>query len=128
PMTRHFGIGNIVWSPLEGGWLTGKYRKGAENPQDTPRAKQWFGDLDDPKFRRRLEVVELLLPIAEAKGIPLARFATAWVLRNPDVTSVIIGPRIMEHLEQSLAALEVEITPEEAEQVDALVSPETTVL
>lgn len=128
PMTRRCGIGNIVWSPLEGGWLTGKYRRGAGNPADTPRARDWVGDLENPKFARRLAVVEELLPIAEAKGVSLARLANAWVLKNPDVTSAIIGPRTMEQLEDSLLALEVEISDGEAARIDELVPPGTTVL
>jgi aryl-alcohol dehydrogenase-like predicted oxidoreductase len=128
PMTRRFGLANIVWSPLEGGWLAGKYRKGRGNPRDTTRAEQWVGDLDNPKFRRRLDIVEELIPVAEAKGVPLARLANAWVLANPDVTSAIIGPRTMEQLEDSLLALDVEITPEERARIDELVPPGTSAL
>jgi aryl-alcohol dehydrogenase-like predicted oxidoreductase len=128
PMTRRFGIGNLVWSPLEGGWLTGKYRRGAANPQDTERARNWIGDVDNPKFQRRLDVVERLLPLAAAHGVPLARFANAWVLRNPDVHSAIIGPRTMEQLDDSLAALSVTITPEAAARIDGLVPPGTSAL
>jgi aryl-alcohol dehydrogenase-like predicted oxidoreductase len=128
PMTLRFGIGNIVWSPLEGGWLTGKYRQGAVNPQDSKRAEAWIGDLANPKFQRRLEIVEQLLPLAEAKGVPLARFANAWALRHPAVTSVIVGPRTLEQLEDSLAALEVTITDEDAARIDELVPPGTSAL
>ena len=128
PMTRRFGIANIVWSPLEGGWLTGKYRRGKPNPDDSPRAKTWVGNLDNPKFERRLEVVERLIAWAETRRTPLAELATAWVLRNPDVTSAIIGPRTLEQLKGSLRALEVEISDEEATRIDAWVPPETSVL
>lgn len=128
PMTGRFGLGNIVWSPLEGGWLAGKYRRTSGNPRDSQRAEHWIGDLDNPKFQRRLDLVEQLLPLAEAKGIPLARFANAWALRHPAVTSVIIGPRTMEQLEDSLAALEVEITDAEAARIDELVPPGTSAL
>jgi aryl-alcohol dehydrogenase-like predicted oxidoreductase len=128
PMTQRFGIGNIVWSPLEGGWLTGKYRRGAENPQDTERSRKWVGDLNNPKLQRRMDAVEQLLPIAEAKGIPLARFANAWALRHPAVTSVIIGPRTREQLDDSLGALDVQITDEEAAAIDRLVPPGTSAL
>ncbi|MEM6795344.1 MAG: aldo/keto reductase, partial [Acidobacteriota bacterium] len=128
PMTRHFGIGNIVWSPLEGGWLTGKYRRDAENPKDSVRAEKWVGDTADPKFEQRLDVVEELLPMAEARGMSLARFATAWTLLNPDVTSVIIGPRTLGQLEDSLEALEVTISEEEKARIDELVPPGTSVL
>ncbi|HZF10625.1 MAG TPA: aldo/keto reductase [Thermoanaerobaculia bacterium] len=128
PMTRKFGLGNIVWSPLEGGWLSGKYRQGAANPKDSNRAEKWVGDVDNPKFQKRLEIVEQLLPLAAAKGVPLARFANAWALRNPDVTSVIIGPRTAEQLDDSLQALEVTITDEEAATIDRLVPPGTSAL
>jgi len=128
PMCQKFGIGNIVWSPLEGGWLTGKYRRGSGNPRDSKRAEQWIGDVDNPKFQRRLDVVEQLVPLAEAKGISLARFANAWALRHPAVTSVILGPRTMEQLEDSLGALDVHITDEESAKIDALVPPGTSAL
>jgi len=128
PMTRRFGIANIVWSPLEGGWLTGKYRRGSANPEDSPRARQWIGDLDNPKFRARLDAVEGLAALAEAKGVPLAQLALAWALRNPDVTSVILGPRTMEQLESCLRALEVEITEDDDRRIDELAAPGTTVL
>lgn len=128
PMSLKFGIANIVWSPLEGGWLSGKYRRGAENPKDSQRAEKWIGDIENPKFQRRLDIVEKLLPLAEAKGVPLARFANAWALRHPAVTSVIIGPRTMEQLEDSLKALDVQITDDDARQIDELVAPGTSAL
>jgi len=128
PVTRRFGLGNLVWSPLEGGWLTGKYRKGAPNPLDSPRAARWIGDLGNPKFARRIEVVEKLLALAEEKGTSLARFALAWTLRNPDVTSTILGPRTLAQLDDAIAALDVTVTDEDAARVDALVAPGTSAL
>jgi aryl-alcohol dehydrogenase-like predicted oxidoreductase len=128
PMSLKFGIANIVWSPLEGGWLSGKYRRGAANPKDSQRAEKWIGDVDNPKFQRRLDIVEKLLPLAEAKGVPLARFANAWALRHPAVTSVILGPRTMDQLEDSLKALDVQITEEDARRIDELVPPGTSAL
>jgi aryl-alcohol dehydrogenase-like predicted oxidoreductase len=126
PMSERFGLGNLVWSPLEGGWLSGKYRAG--NPGDTQRAQHWIGDLNNPKFDRRKAVVEELARHLEAKGVPLARFANAWALRNPAVTSVILGPRTVEQLEDSLKVLEVEIDDEDAALVDRLVPPGTSAL
>jgi aryl-alcohol dehydrogenase-like predicted oxidoreductase len=128
PMTRRFGIANIVWSPLEGGWLTGKYRRGSGNPEDSPRAKEWIGDLGNPKFQARLDAVEGLAALAEGKGVPLAELALAWVLANPDVTSVILGPRTMEQLESCLRAREIEISEEEHRRIDELVPPGASVL
>jgi aryl-alcohol dehydrogenase-like predicted oxidoreductase len=128
PMTRHFGIANIVWSPLEGGWLTGKYRRGRGNPKDSTRAEHWVGDLADPKFAPRLDAVEELIPLAEDKGVPLAELALAWSLEHPAVTSAIIGPRTLEQLESCLEALEVEITDDDHERIDRVVPPGQTVL
>jgi aryl-alcohol dehydrogenase-like predicted oxidoreductase len=128
PMTLKHGIGNIVWSPLEGGWLSGKYRRDAANPKDSTRAEKWIGDIGNPKFQRRLDIVEKLLPLAAAHGVPLARFANAWALRHPAVTSVIIGPRTMDQLEDSLQALDVRITDDDARQIDELVPPGTSAL
>jgi aryl-alcohol dehydrogenase-like predicted oxidoreductase len=128
PMTEKFGIGNLVWSPLEGGWLTGKYRQGEANPGDSPRASSWVGDTANPKFARRLEVVEQLVPLAEARGVSLARFAVAWTLANPAVHAAIIGPRTMEQLEDLLPAAGLRLTPEEGAKIDGLVPPGTSVL
>ncbi|HKI86808.1 MAG TPA: aldo/keto reductase [Thermoanaerobaculia bacterium] len=128
PMTRHFGIANIVWSPLEGGWLSGKYRRGKVNPDDSVRSRSRIGDLDNPKFASRLDAVERLIPLAEESGVSLARLATAWVMRNPDVTSVIIGPRTEEQLLDSLAAREMTLEDDQMAAIDAIVPPGTTVL
>ena len=128
PATRRFGIGNIVWSPLEGGWLTGKYRRGQKNPGDSPRSQKWVGDVADAKFEHRLDVVEKLLPYVEAKGTTLTRFSLAWAMQNPDVTSVILGPRTMEQLEDCVHAADLEITAEDQKKVDELVAPGTSVL
>jgi aryl-alcohol dehydrogenase-like predicted oxidoreductase len=128
PMTQRFGIANIVWSPLEGGWLTGKYRRETGNPKDTTRAQSWIGDLDNPRFQRRLDVIEELITLAEDNGVSLARFANAWALSNPAVTSVIIGPRTMEQLEDSLGVLNVRISPQDRAAIDRLVPPGTSAL
>jgi aryl-alcohol dehydrogenase-like predicted oxidoreductase len=128
PMTRRFGIGNIIWSPLEGGWLSGKYRGRATNPKDTPRATQWVGDLANPKFDRRKEAIEKLAGVAEARDVEMAELATAWTLHNSDVTAAIIGPRTMAQLESSLRALDLRLAPEELARIDAIVPPGASVL
>ena len=127
PMCQRFGIANIVWSPLEGGWLTGRYRKGEDLP-DTPRTRRWMKDKDDPKFQRRQQVVEDLIPHVEAKGCSLTAFSLAWTMENPAVTSTILGPRTMEQLEGCLEALKVDITEEDKALVDELVPPGTSAL
>jgi aryl-alcohol dehydrogenase-like predicted oxidoreductase len=128
PMTQRFGIANIIWSPLEGGWLTGKYRRGGQNPNDTPRSRTWIGSLDNPKFERRAGIVEALLEHTARRDVPLAEFATAWALSNPAVTSVIIGPRTAPQLDGSLRALSFRFTDDDHRVVDALVPPGTSAL
>jgi aryl-alcohol dehydrogenase-like predicted oxidoreductase len=127
PMCQRFGIGCIVWSPLEGGWLSGKYQPGASAGGESPRLA-WIGDPENPKFQRRRHVVETLLPLAAAHGVSLARFANAWVLRHPAVTCNILGPRTMAQLEDSLACLDLKISDAAAAEIDRLVPPGTSAL
>jgi aryl-alcohol dehydrogenase-like predicted oxidoreductase len=133
PVCRAHGFGAIVWSPLEGGWLSGRYRKGKPVPEDS-RAKNptEFGafvarqfDMTTARAERRLEVVEALVGMAEETGVPLARYATAWTLVQPAVTSAIIGPRTMAQLDGLLAACDVRIPPAHLERIDQLVPPTT---
>ena len=127
PATRKHGIGNIVWSPLEGGWLAGKYRRGRP-AEETARKKTWIGDHEDPKFARRLDAVEKLVAIAERKRVPLAHLAHAFALRNPAVTCVIIGPRTIEQLDDALASTSVSLTEEDVAAIDGVVPPGTSAL
>ena len=133
PVCEAHGFGAIVWSPLEGGWLGGRYRKGKPVPQDSRARNQTeFGafvaprfDMGTPQALRRLEIVEELVRLADELDVPLARYATAWTLRHPAVTSAIIGVREMRHLEESLRALDVRIPEAHHAAVDALVAPGT---
>jgi aryl-alcohol dehydrogenase-like predicted oxidoreductase len=133
PVCERFGFGAIVWSPLEGGWLGGRYRRGKDVPKDSRGANETeFGmfvrdnfDLTSERGQRRLEVVEELVRMADEVGVPLAEYATAWVLRHPAVTSAIIGPRVMKHLDGALAALNVRIPDEHLTRIDQLVAPGT---
>jgi aryl-alcohol dehydrogenase-like predicted oxidoreductase len=127
PATLKHGVGNLVWSPLEGGWLAGKYRRGRPAPE-TPRQKAWIGNHEDPKFARRLDAVERLVPIAEGKGVSLAHLALAFTLRHPAVTSTILGPRTTEQLDDALAALDLKIADEDMARIDAVVPPGTSAL
>jgi aryl-alcohol dehydrogenase-like predicted oxidoreductase len=133
PVCERFGFGALVWSPLEGGWLGGRYRRGREVPKDARAANETeFGmflrdhfDLTSATGQRRLDIVEQLSGMAEDVGAPMAEYATAWALRHPAVTSVIIGPRVMMHLDGALAALKVEIPSEHVARIDQLVPPGT---
>jgi aryl-alcohol dehydrogenase-like predicted oxidoreductase len=133
PVCEKFGFGAIVWSPLEGGWLAGRYRKGQPPPPDSRATNETeFGmfvrdnfDLTNARGQRRLEVIEELIAMAGQVGASLAAYATAWTLRHPAVTSAIIGPRLMRHLDDGLAALNVRIPDEHCARIDTLVEPGT---
>jgi len=119
PMARTYGFAIIPWSPLAGGLLTGKYRRGEEPPSDS----RYAGYQDNPLQRRRMterifDVVEGLQPLAEEKGLTLSQFALAWCLQQPGVTSPIIGPRTIEHLEDNLGALDVTLTDDDRGRID----------
>ena len=118
PMARTYGFATIPWSPLAGGLLTGKYTRGEEPPEGAR-----FGDTTNPLYRRRLndriyDVIDGLKPIAEEKGVTLSQLSLAWCMRQPGVTSPIIGPRTMEQFEDNLKALDVEITDDDRKRID----------
>jgi aryl-alcohol dehydrogenase-like predicted oxidoreductase len=133
PVCERFGFGSIVWSPLEGGWLAGRYRKGQPPPTDSRAANQTeFGmfvrdnfTLDSPRGQRRLDIVEQLVRMAAELGVSLAAYATAWVLRHRAVSAAIVGPRVSRHLDASFEALGVKIPPEHLQRIDELVPPGT---
>lgn len=129
PVCDKYGTGVIPWSPLNRGWLAGKYRKGRDiDPQSrVGRGDQFIDTPDSPSGQRKLDLVEQLIPMAEEVGANLAQYALAWTLTNPVVTAPIIGPRIMDQLEDNLGALNIEIPPEHLRKIDELVPPGTDV-
>ena len=96
-------MGVIPWSPLAGGWLTGRYRKGADFPvsRRAERIPQRY-DMSLPGNQAKLEAAEQLAVLAEESGLTLIQLAIAFVLAHPAVTAPIIGPRTMEQLESQL--------------------------
>ena len=122
PVAQQYGMGTLVWSPLAGGMLTGRYRKGRAS--DAHRAQFGFAHLQD---ERRLDVVEQLIPVAEEAGMPLNHLAMAFAIAHPGVTSAIIGPRTMEHLDSALAGAEVSLSDEILDRIDAVVPPGTDI-
>jgi aryl-alcohol dehydrogenase-like predicted oxidoreductase len=124
PTCARHGMGVIPWSPLAGGWLSGRWRAGREAPQST-RAERLPGrfDLSIPANARKLEAVEALAQLAGEAGLTLIQLALAFVLRHPAVTAPIIGPRTMEHLESQLAALDVALSDDVLDRIDAIVPP-----
>ena len=119
PVCQRYGMGVMAWSPLAKGMLTGKYRKGQPTP-DTLRAKFMPKAMSD---EASLEAVEQLIPLAEEAGLSLIHMALAFVVTHPALTSAIIGPRTMEHLDGYLGGAEVVLSDEVLDRIDAIVPP-----
>src|SRR3954468_5929083 len=128
PTCRRYGMGVIPWSPLAGGWLSGRWRKGRETPTSTrqERLPQRY-DLSIPANQRKLDAAEALAQLAEKAGITLIELAIAFVLRHPAVSAAIIGPRTMEQLESYLPALDVRLDDALLDEIDTVVPPGTNV-
>jgi aryl-alcohol dehydrogenase (NADP+) len=129
PACQRYGLGVIVWSPLEGGWLTGRYLAPEDFRDDTrivALGRRWGGfDLSAPENRRRLELVRQLDRLAKKAGLPLARLAVAWTLEHPAVSAAIIGPRTAEQLEDLLPAAGLVLGTDLLDEIDRLVPPGT---
>jgi aryl-alcohol dehydrogenase-like predicted oxidoreductase len=127
PTCRRHGMGVIPWSPLAGGWLSGKWRKGQEAP-DSSRAQRMPAryDLSDPGNQRKLEAADALGRLADEAGLTLIQMALAFVLNHPAVTAAIIGPRTIEQLESQLGADEVALDPALLDRIDEIVPPGAT--
>ncbi len=121
-MAQRQGIGVCCWGPLAYGLLSGKYRKDQPMP-DEGRWVRADTEESDRFTEEALDVVEALIPMAEARGVSLAEFAHAWLLTRPGLTSVLIGPRTVEHLRSTLSSYDLELTEEELAKVDELVPP-----
>jgi len=128
PTCQRYGMGVIPWSPLAGGWLSGRWRKGADDL--TSRRSALIParfDLSDPANQRKLDAAEALAQLAEEAGLSLIHLALAWVIRHPAVTAAIIGPRTLEHLESQLGAADVQLPDDILDRIDEIVPPGTTV-
>jgi len=127
PVCERYGMGVIPWSPLAGGWLTGRYRKGQDAP-DSSRAQRMPAryDLSDPANAAKLDAAEAFAVLAEEAGMSLVHLALAFVLEHPGVSSAIIGPRTMEQLESQLDAGDVVLSPDVLDRIDAIVAPGVT--
>jgi len=119
PLCAQNGIGQIVWSPLAQGILTGKYRPGAAPPADSRAASPSMGVFIHRRLDERvLESVQRLRPIAAELGITLSQLALAWVLRRPAVSSAIIGASRPEQVKENAAASGVKLSPDVLQRID----------
>jgi aryl-alcohol dehydrogenase-like predicted oxidoreductase len=128
PTCLRHGMGVIPWSPLAGGWLSGKWRKGQDAP-DSSRARRMPAryDLSDPANQRKLDAADALAQLADEAGITLIQMALAFVINHPAVTAAIIGPRTIAQLESQLGADEVVLDAGLLDRIDEIVPPGTTV-
>ena len=129
PTCERYGMGVIPWSPLGGGWLTGKYRKGQEIDLSSGRAGRMPQRFDPslPGNARKLDLVEDLVEVAEGAGTSLTHLAMAFVVSHPAVSAAIIGPRTMEQLTDILAGAELVLDDATLDRIDAIVPPGTNV-
>jgi aryl-alcohol dehydrogenase-like predicted oxidoreductase len=115
PMFRHTKTGLLVWSPLAGGLLSGKFSRENQKPKDSRRSEFDFPIVDKERVWRILDVMR---PMANARGCSPARIALAWLLHQPVVTSVIIGAKRTDQLKDNLAAVEMKLSLEELQQLN----------
>jgi len=131
PTCRRHGIGVLAYSPLAGGWLTGKYRKGEQisGPGSIARSQRFPGryDASDPSNAAKLDAADALGALADEAGLTLVQMAVAFATRHPAVSSTIIGPRTMEHLDGYLAADGIDLSGDVLDRIDEIVPPGVTI-
>ncbi|MBV8998129.1 MAG: aldo/keto reductase [Solirubrobacterales bacterium] len=128
PTCARHGMGVLTYSPLAGGWLSGRWRKekGQQESSRANRLPERF-ELSQPGNQRKLDAVEQLAKLAEETGITLIELAIAFVLCHPAITSAIIGPRTIEQLESQLPAADIDLDETVLHQIDEIVAPGITV-
>jgi aryl-alcohol dehydrogenase-like predicted oxidoreductase len=122
PLSVDQGLGILVWSPLAGGLLSGKYRRGAQGPEGARQLTEW----DEPPVRDQdalYDVVDALVEIADGHGVSAAQVALAWLRDRPGVTSVIVGARTDEQLADNLGAAELGLADDEVARLEELSRP-----
>jgi aryl-alcohol dehydrogenase-like predicted oxidoreductase len=128
PTCEEFGMGVIAWSPLAGGWLSGRWRKGSDElgSRRSAMLPQRY-DLTLPANLAKLDAADALAQLAEEAGISLIHMALAFVIRHPAVTAAIIGPRTIEHLDSQLGAADVQLDAAVLDRIDEIVAPGSTI-
>jgi aryl-alcohol dehydrogenase-like predicted oxidoreductase len=115
PLLEDQRTGLLVWSPLAGGLLSGKYSREHQKPEDSRRSAFDFPIVDKERTWRILDVLQ---PIAKAHETSVATVALAWILAKPFVTSVIIGAKRVDQLQQNLSAVDLQLTEDEIQKLD----------
>jgi len=131
PACLRHGMGVMTYSPLAGGWLSGRYRKGqvVSGPGSAARARRFPGAYDsaNPANAAKLDAADALGALADEAGISLIQMAVAFATRHPAVTSAIIGPRTMDHLDAYLAADGIDLPSDLLDRIDQIVPPGVTI-
>ncbi len=131
PTCLRHGMGVLTYSPLAGGWLSGRYRNGQEisGPGSAARAQRFPGVFNStsPANAAKLHAADALGALADEAGMTLIQMAIAFVTRHPAVTAAIIGPRTMEHLESYLAADDIDLSSDLLDRIDEIVPPGYTI-
>jgi aryl-alcohol dehydrogenase-like predicted oxidoreductase len=129
PTCARYGMGVISYSPLSGGWLSGRYRTDSQaGPAAAAAAARPVArfDLSSPENQHKLDAAGQLANLADEAGVTLIELAIGFVLRHPAVTSAIIGPRTMDHLESQLTATEIALPDDVLDRIDKIVAPGVT--
>ena len=122
PVALDQGVGILVWSPLAGGLLSGKYRRG----QDMPEGSRHLTDWNEPPVRdedQLYDIVDVLVEIAEARGVSAAQVALAWTLGRPGIATVVVGARTEEQLADNLGAADLTLEDDERARLDEVSAP-----
>jgi aryl-alcohol dehydrogenase-like predicted oxidoreductase len=127
PIALSYGMGVIPWSPLAGGWLSGKFGAGKENVSRRAERLPARYDMSLAANQRKLEIVTTLSTLADEAGLTIIELALAFVLEHPAISAAIIGPRTMEQLESQLSAPEIQLEPAVLDRIDEIVPPGTNV-
>jgi aryl-alcohol dehydrogenase-like predicted oxidoreductase len=123
PMCQRYGMGVLSWSPLAGGWLSGAFGPGKENASRRAAMLPHHYDMSLPGNQQKLEAVTSLTELADGVGLSLIELALGFALEHPAVTSPIIGPRTMDHLQSQLPALELRLADDVLDRIDEIVAP-----
>jgi aryl-alcohol dehydrogenase-like predicted oxidoreductase len=121
PVTQRYGMGTLVWGPFAQGLLTGRVRRNQEN---SLRRAAFVKHVSD---ERRIDTVEQLIPLAAEAGMPMTHLAMAFTIAHPGVTSALVGPRTMSHLDDLLEGLDVALSDDILDRIDKIVPPGTEV-
>ncbi|MFE4228713.1 aldo/keto reductase [Arthrobacter sp. NPDC056886] len=127
PTVQRHGMGTLTYSPLSGGWLSGRWRKDSASTPTSPARPNARFDMSSPANQRKLDIVEELAQLAEQNGLTLIELAIAFAIHHPGVTAAIVGPRTMEQLESYLPAADITLGTDVLDRIDQIAAPGVTV-